>query len=127
MNIPADVRLRQLEINIVRLKAYTGNLGERFVMANIPAAAVETVRERCRRHPPHRRRRAKIDRQSPVMMTKATDINFNPYWTVPGLDHPQGSHPAMQANPNYLSEHKIRIFDKAATSCRPDQIDWNSR
>ena len=82
MNIPADVRLRQLEINIVRLKAYSGNLGQRYVMANIPAAAVETV-ENDVVVTRHIAGVGRIDRQSPVMMTKATDINFNPYWTVP--------------------------------------------
>ncbi|MGH6844381.1 MAG: peptidoglycan-binding protein, partial [Methylocella sp.] len=35
LNVPADVRLRQLEVNLVRLRSYSGNLGERFVMANI--------------------------------------------------------------------------------------------
>ena len=43
LNIPADLRLRQLETNLVRLRSFAGNLGERFVMANIPAASVETV------------------------------------------------------------------------------------
>ena len=43
MNIPADVRLRQLEINLVRLRSYASTPGYRFVVANIPAAIVETV------------------------------------------------------------------------------------
>ena len=43
MNVPAETRLRQLEINIVRLRTYAGNLGPRFVVANIPAALIETV------------------------------------------------------------------------------------
>jgi murein L,D-transpeptidase YcbB/YkuD len=43
LNVPAEARLQQLETNIVRLRAFSGNLGDRFVMVNIPAAAVETV------------------------------------------------------------------------------------
>ncbi len=125
MNIPADVRLRQLEINIVRLKAYSGNLGERFVMANIPAAAVETV-ENDVVVTRHIAGVGRIDRQSPVMMTKATEINFNPYWTVPVSIIRKDLIPKMQANPNYLSEHKIRIFDKAGNELQANQIDWNS-
>jgi L,D-transpeptidase YcbB len=125
LNVPADVRLRQLEINIVRLKAYSGNLGERFVMANIPAAAVETV-ENDVVITRHIAGVGRIDRQSPVMMTKATEINFNPYWTVPVSIIRKDLIPRMQANPNYLSEHKIRIFDKDGNELQANQIDWNS-
>jgi murein L,D-transpeptidase YcbB/YkuD len=125
LNVPADVRLRQLEINIVRLKAYSGNLGERFVMANIPAAAVETV-ENDTVITRHIAGVGRIDRQSPVMMTKATEINFNPYWTVPVSIIRKDLIPRMQANPNYLTEHKIRIFDKNGNELQANQIDWNS-
>src|SRR5271155_4726327 len=43
LNVPAAARLQQLETNIVRLRAFSGDLGARFVMVNIPAASVETV------------------------------------------------------------------------------------
>ena len=43
LNVPADVRLHQLEINLVRLRSFSGNLGDRYVSLNIPAASVETV------------------------------------------------------------------------------------
>src|SRR5208337_1909439 len=43
LNVPAAARLQQLETNIVRLKAFSGDLGSRFVVVNIPAASVETV------------------------------------------------------------------------------------
>ncbi|MEA3041459.1 MAG: L,D-transpeptidase YcbB, partial [Sphingomonadales bacterium] len=45
LNVPAQTRLRQLEINLVRLRAYSGNLGHRYVVVNIPAALVETVED----------------------------------------------------------------------------------
>lgn len=125
MNVPADVRLRQLQINIVRLKAFSGNLGNRFVMANIPAAAVETVENGVvATH--HVAGVGRFERQSPVMMTKATDIDFNPFWTVPASITRKDLIPRMQADPNYLTEHKIRIFDKAGNEVQPSAIDWNT-
>ncbi len=125
LDVPADQRLRQLEINLVRLKAYTGNLGERFVMANIPAAAVETVENGVvATH--HVAGVGRIDRQSPVMMTKATDINFNPFWTVPASIIRKDLIPRMQKNPNYLTENKIRVFNKDGQEVQPQDINWNS-
>ncbi len=125
LNVPADQRLRQLEINLVRLKAYTGNLGERYVTANIPGAAVETVENGVvATH--HVAGVGRIDRQSPVMQTKATDINFNPYWTVPASIIAKDLIPRMQANPNYLTQNKIRIFNKDGQEVQPQDIDWHT-
>ena len=43
LNVSAAARLQQLETNIVRLRTFSGDLGQRHVVANIPAAEVETV------------------------------------------------------------------------------------
>lgn len=125
LDVPADQRLRQLQVNLVRLRAYSGNLGERFVVANIPAAAVETVENGVvATH--HVAGVGRIDRQSPVMMTKATEINFNPYWTVPASIIRKDLIPRMQKNPNYLTQNKIRIFDSKGQEVQPQDINWNS-
>src|ERR1019366_593558 len=125
LNVPADFRLHQLEVNLVRLRSYSGNLGDRFVMANIPAMEVETVENGVvATH--HAAGVGKIDRQSPVMMTKAIDINFNPYWTVPASIIRKDLIPRMQKDANYLNDHKIRIFDKDGQELQSNQINWNS-
>jgi murein L,D-transpeptidase YcbB/YkuD len=125
MNVPADVRLRQLQTNIVRLRSYSGNLGQRFVVANIPAALVETV-ENGQVMTRHQAGVGKIDRQSPVMTTRATDINFNPFWTVPASIIKKDLIPKMQADPNYLTENKIRVFNSAGQEVSPTAINWRS-
>jgi murein L,D-transpeptidase YcbB/YkuD len=125
LNIPADMRLHQLEINLVRLKAFSGNLGERYVMANIPAEAVETVENGVvATH--HRAGVGRIDRQSPVMQTRALDINFNPYWNVPPSLIRKDLIPKMLNDANYLTEHHIRIFNKDNQEVAPQSINWHS-
>ena len=66
----------------MRLRAYSGNLGARYVIVNIPAASVETV-ENGQVVTRHAAGVGKIDRQSPIMNAKVAEINFNPFWTVP--------------------------------------------
>ncbi len=125
LNVPIDLRIRQLETNLVRLKAFTGNLGARYVAANIPAAAVETVEnDVVQTH--HIAGVGRIDRQSPVMNTKAIDINFNPYWTVPASIIRKDLIPKMQQDPNYLSDNHIRIFNSAGQEVQASQINWHS-
>ena len=51
LNVPADTRLRQLETNLVRLRSFSRDLGNRYVTANIPAALGRDGRERRRSSP----------------------------------------------------------------------------
>jgi len=125
MNVPADYRLRQLETNIVRLRSFSANLGERFVVANIPAALIETV-ENDTVATRHIAGVGKIDRQSPVMQTRALDVDFNPYWTVPASLIRKDLIPKMQQDPNYLRDNHIHIFDKNNQEIQPEQINWHS-
>ena len=125
MNVPAEIRLRQLELNVVRLRAYSGNLGHRYVIVNIPAAVVETVEEG-RVASRHAAGVGKIDRQSPVMNAKITEVNFNPFWTVPASIIKKDLIPKMQKEPNYLTENKIRIYSPKGEEIAPQRVNWHS-
>ncbi len=125
LNVPVGERVRQLELNLIRLRTYAGNLGNRHIVMNIPGAAVETV-ENGQVFSHHQAGVGKIDRQSPIMQTKVVDINFNPFWTVPASIIRKDLIPKMQADPNYLTENKIRVIDKAGNEVPPSSINWNS-
>jgi murein L,D-transpeptidase YcbB/YkuD len=125
LNVSAAARLQQLETNLVRLRSYSGDLGERFVIVNLPGASVETV-ENGVVYSHHRAGVGRIDRQSPIMQTKATEINFNPYWHVPPSLIKKDLIPKMKADPNYLTEEKIHIFDKDGHDVSPSSINWNT-
>jgi len=124
-NVPADVRLKQLEINLIRLKSFGQNLSGRYVMANIPAAYVETVENNvvATRHVAGV---GKMDRQSPIMQAKIYNVNFNPFWTVPASIIRKDLIPKMQKDPNYLTDQKIRIYNKAGQELQPSQVNWHS-
>ncbi|MDE3177771.1 MAG: L,D-transpeptidase family protein [Pseudomonadota bacterium] len=125
LNVSAQDRLRQLQINIVRLRSFAGDLGPRFVMVNIPAAAVETV-EGGQVYSHHRAGVGRIDRQSPIMHTKALEINFNPFWNVPPSLIKKDLIPKMKKDPNYLTEEKIHIINKDGQEVQPASINWNT-
>jgi murein L,D-transpeptidase YcbB/YkuD len=125
MSVPAETRLRQLELNAVRLRAYSGNLGHRYVIVNIPAAVVETVEEG-RVASRHAAGVGKIDRQSPIMNAKITEVNFNPFWTVPASIIKKDLIPKMQKEPNYLTENKIRIYTQKGEEIAPQRVNWHS-
>ncbi len=125
MNVSAAERLRELELNLVRLKTFSNNLGQRHVIMNIPAAEVQTI-ESGQIFSHHAAGVGKIDRQSPIMQAKALEINFNPFWTVPASIIRKDLIPKMQADPNYLSDNKIRVFNSQGVEVAPRAINWNS-
>ncbi|MFD0915613.1 murein L,D-transpeptidase [Pseudahrensia aquimaris] len=125
MNVSADVRLGQLETNIVRLRAMSGYLGDRYVMVNIPAAQIEAV-ENGRVAQRHTAIVGRISRQTPILNSKIHEFNLNPYWNAPVSIVKKDIIPLMQKNPNYLTDNKIRIFDRNKSEIDPQTINWNS-
>jgi murein L,D-transpeptidase YcbB/YkuD len=126
LNIPAATRLNQLKTNLARLRAtVTGNLGARFVMCNIPAAQIEAI-EGSQALSRHTAVVGKPDRPSPDVKSRITEINFNPYWTVPVSIVRRDLIPKMQAEPDYLTKNRIRILDQRNNELTPAQINWYS-
>ncbi|MDQ0316052.1 L,D-transpeptidase family protein [Amorphus orientalis] len=127
LNVPAQVRLRQLETNLVRVRSMSGYLGDRYVMVNIPAAEIEAV-EDGRVRSRHTGVVGKVDRPSPVLSSKIHEINFNPYWTVPVSIIKKDLIPKMKEDPEYLTRNKIKIYRWGNTDeeLMPTEIDWNT-
>ncbi|MDX3973218.1 L,D-transpeptidase family protein [Shinella sp.] len=125
LNIPAVTRLGQLQTNLVRLQAMSGDLGRRYVMVNIPAAYIEAV-ESGRVASRHTAIVGKIDRQSPVLNSKIYEVILNPYWTAPRSIIQKDIMPLMRKDPTYLSRNAIRLFDGNGGEVSPETVDWNA-
>lgn len=126
MNVPVWVRLRQLENNLGRVEELSRNLGDRYVLVNIPAAEIEAV-EAGRVRSRHTAVVGKIDRQTPILSSRIHELNFNPYWTVPVSIIRKDLIPKMQEDPEYLTRNKIRIHRWGSEEeLRPTDIDWSS-
>lgn len=125
MNVPADVRLGQLETNLVRLRTMSGDLGPRYVMVNIPAAQIEAV-ENDRVALRHTAIVGKIDRQTPILNSAINEVIVNPYWNAPESIVRKDIIPLMRKNPQYLAENAIRILGPDGNEIDPATIDWNT-
>ncbi|MBV6659153.1 MAG: L,D-transpeptidase family protein [Devosiaceae bacterium] len=128
MNVPIGARVRQLETNLVRIRSMSGFLGDRYVMVNIPAAALEAI-DNGRVTTRHTAIVGKVDRQTPILNSRIHELNFNPFWTVPVSIIRRDLIPLMQENPQYLAENNIRIFSSwgaGAQELPPQSVDWNS-
>ena len=124
LNVPAHVRLAQLETNIERIKAM-GLPSERYIMVNVPGAQIEVV-ENGTVVTRHTAVVGKVDRQTPLLSSRIHEINFNPFWTVPASIIKKDLIPKMQKEPTYLTDHKIRIYNQQGAELMPEQVNWNS-
>ena len=125
LNVPAPIRLAQLRTNLIRLRIFSGHLGERYVLCNIPAARIEAI-ENGIVVSRHSAVVGKPDRPSPDIQSRMVEINFNPYWTVPLSIVRKDLIPKMQEQPDYLTQNRIRIFDQRGFELSPAQVNWYS-
>src|SRR5215218_4428979 len=125
LNVPAPARLNQLKTNLVRLRSMSGHIASRTVVCNIPAAQIEAI-ENGVVVSRHTAVAGKPDRPSPDIQSRIVEINFNPYWNVPVSIVRKDLIPKMQAEPDYLSKYRIRIFDQRNNELTPAQINWYS-
>jgi murein L,D-transpeptidase YcbB/YkuD len=125
LNISAQVRLGQLETNLVRLRSMSGFLGDRYVMVNIPAAQIEAV-EGNRVVSRHTAIVGKIDRQTPIVNSKINEVIVNPYWNAPESIVRKDIIPQMRKDPTYLTANNIHIIGPDGNEIDPATIDWNT-
>ncbi len=126
LNVPADVRQRQLRASAQRLLGSHFGFGERYVTVNIPSATVEAVENGV----VTRRYVAVVgspDKQTPAVETRITDVNLNPTWTVPVSVIRNEIIPTMRKNPGYLAKNRIRILGPGGVEVDPTTVDWNTQ
>ncbi|WP_337266631.1 L,D-transpeptidase family protein [Oryzifoliimicrobium ureilyticus] len=125
MNIPVDVRLQQLQTNLIRLQTFPEDLGRRHVMVNIPATYLEAVQDGS-----VALRNAtivgRISRPTPILNSKIFEVILNPYWTAPRSIVQKDIMPLMRKDPTYLEKNSIRLIDGKGNEVAPETIDWNA-
>jgi L,D-transpeptidase YcbB len=128
LNVPASLRLAQLQGSLKRLQSLQPVNASRYVVVNIPTAQVEAVEgsEVAQRHAAVV---GKPERPTPELSSKIVEINFNPYWYVPkSIIYkdlvPKGRAFAAKGQ-DVLASYRMQAFDAAGNPLDPRQIDWN--
>ncbi|MCS4241624.1 murein L,D-transpeptidase YcbB/YkuD [Rhizobium sp. BIGb0125] len=123
MNVPAQTRLSQLQTNLVRIQSRSGDLGQRYVMVNIPAAYIEAV-ENDRVVLRNTAVVGRASRPTHVINSKIYEVILNPYWTSPRSIIEKDIVPLMQKDPTYLERNNIRLIDGKGQEVSPTTVDW---
>jgi len=128
MAVPADQRVRQMTLNLRRLREMPPTPGGRSVEVNIAGAALEG-----RQDGVTVLRTdvivGKKDRPTPELRSAINQIVLNPTWTVPTSIAQRDILPKLRNDPAYLISHGFQLFDgwtNAAAEIDPTTIDWHS-
>ena len=128
MNVPASVRLAQLQSNLKRLQTLAPAAAGRYVMVNIPAAQVEAV-ENGQVAQRHAAVVGKFERQTPELSSKIMEINFNPYWYVPRSivykDLVPKAREFAQRGQDMLAAYHMEAFDASGAPLNSRSINWS--
>ena len=128
LNVPVASRIRQIQLSLERWRWMPADLGSRYLMVNIPGFQMEVVENgrviRTMRTIVGRKRRP-----TPVLASRITYLEINPYWHVPHKIAREDLLPQIKADPDFLVREHFRVFEGWAPDARelnPASIDWAS-
>ncbi len=124
LNVPAEVRLKQLRASVERLQNNVFKFEKRYVVVNIPGAVVEAVNNgKVERR--HLAVVGKKERQSPVISARISSVNLNPHWTVPNSIIKNDVAKALKKDLAYLNKHNLRTLNHQGEEVDPNSVNWN--
>jgi len=125
-NVPAANRLETLRANRLRVEMYAKGLGPKYILVNIPSAQLEAVNAGTV-YSRHNIVVGKLDNPSPTVLSKVSEINFNPYWNVPASIAAHEIIPKLNRDPNTLAAMHMRGYDGYnGPELDPMNIDWTT-
>jgi murein L,D-transpeptidase YcbB/YkuD len=126
MNVSPEMRTRQIELNMQRWAQLSQEMGDRFVLVNIPEFQLHVIDHN------HDVLTMKIvvgrpTRQTPELTSEITRFELNPHWNVPHMIAQNDIIPKIIENGNYLNDNKIRIFnnqEENAYELSQSDVNW---
>jgi murein L,D-transpeptidase YcbB/YkuD len=125
LNVSVEMRIKQIQLNMDRLRWLPNNMGNKYLMVNIPNYSLVIVNAQ------------QIDLAMPVIVggggnnktcvvnSKITTLELNPFWGIPNRIATKEYLSKIQKDPSYLEQHNIRVFNPQNNQeIDPTGIDW---
>jgi len=124
MNVPVEDRAAQLELNLERWRWLPEDLGERYIVVNVPTFQLEAI-EQGKVVLAMRVVAGKADETpTPIFSDEMTEVVFSPYWNVPTSILRKETIPAVLRDPDYLYRNDLEVV-RAGQVVSPSSVDWS--
>jgi len=119
-------RAQQIALNMDRWRWLPDDLGERYLIVNIPAFHLDVV-EHGRSTLGMKVVVGKKDNPTPVLADEMTSVVFSPYWNIPPEIVQKETLPHMLKDAAYLDKNNIEIVRASEDAMPVDarSVDWN--
>ena len=125
LNVPLDARIRQIALNMERWRWLPRDLGDRYILVNIPEMRLE-VWDRGTVPLSMRVVVGKPDTPTPIFNDEMTHIVFAPYWNVPADIAKKETLPSVVRDPGFLDRMNMAVVDAGGHEVNPESIDLAS-
>jgi len=122
LNISKDIRKEQIIANLERWKWYPKNMGNHYIIVNIPAFELRIIKD----GDTIERKRVVVGidkRKTPILSSTFSNIVFNPTWTVPPTILKEDLTPSATSDRSYFAARDITIYDYKGNVVSPEK--WN--
>ena len=122
LNTSKSERMEQIFANLERWRWFPEDLGEHFLIANIPDYNLcyviknDTIST-------HKIIVGTPKRKTPILSSKLSNFVFNPTWTVPPTIIKEDLTPTASKNRNYFPSRNLTIYDSKGIVVSP--YEWN--
>lgn len=113
LNVPAELRVRQIAVNLERLRWLPRDIGPDRVWVNIANEELQLFRN----NEPVFTTRVVVgqsDKQTPEFSAQILSVLYNPPWYIPYGIAQKEIMPLVEADPNYLDRHHMTIRDNGS-------------
>ena len=125
LNVPVSDRIGQIALNLERWRWLPRDLGDRYVLVNIPEYRLE-VWDAGRVPLSMRVVVGKKDTPTPIFTDDMTYIVFAPYWNVPSDIVQKETLPSVMRDPAFLQRTNMEVVDKRGNVVDPSNVDLDN-
>ncbi|UGS23225.1 L,D-transpeptidase family protein [Flavobacterium channae] len=122
LNTTKSERIEQIFANLERWRWYPFDLGEKYLIANIPDYMLQYVIKNDT-VASHRIVVGTPKRKTPILSSKLSNFVFNPTWTIPPTIIKEDLTPSASKNRNYFPSRQLTIYNSQGQEVSP--YDWN--
>ena len=127
INVPVETRMRQIALNMDRLRWLSDDMGRNYIFVNIADFSLEVMEDE-RLVMVMRIIAGKDEQRSCVLSAKMTYLELNPFWRVPDSIAAKEILPQVKKEPGYLAQKNIKVFKDWKDNAKemdPSLIKWS--
>lgn len=124
LNVSAEKRLRQVLLNLDRMRKEGPAFEPRHLIANIPAQEVKVI-ENGKVAFYTKAIFGRTERKSPTLSSVIHTVKLNPDWTAPHKIAAIDEVKRQRKDPNFLDSHGFTIYDRSGNVVSAQSINWH--